>query len=245
MKKSKLFFAGPKKQEFYSNLLIRADYKEHEHILETVKSLYPNGCNVLDMGCGQGAFSKRLLDNGYNVTAVDIDPKDFMCHGEINFYKLDFNNEIEVLNFLDKNKEKFDLVLGIEVIEHVENPWAYVKMLKSLVKNGGHMIITTPNITSWVSRFFFLFRGKFHQFDEVDLSYGHIAPISSYHLTVIYNHFNLKNLKIEEGGTLPFFYFPSFKLRWIILNFLNVIFRLFMKGNLNGWCIITSVQKID
>jgi 2-polyprenyl-3-methyl-5-hydroxy-6-metoxy-1,4-benzoquinol methylase len=239
------FFFGAKKQEFYSNLLIRADYKEHEHIMEHVKELYPNGCKVLDMGCGQGAFSKRLSDNGFDVTAVDIDPSDFKCHDSIKFHKLDFNNELEVTQFLDSFKNKFDLVLGIEVIEHVENPWAYVKMLKSLVKKNGFLIITTPNITSWVSRLFFLIKGKFHQFDEIDLPYGHIAPISIYHLSVIYRNLNLKNLIVKEGGTLPYFYFPNFKLRWITLNIVHLLFRPFINGQLNGWCVITSVEKID
>jgi SAM-dependent methyltransferase len=240
-----LFFFGSKKLEYYSDLLIRADYKEHEHIFDVILDLYPNGCRVLDMGCGQGAFSKRLVDNGYDVTAVDIDPEDFKCHDSINFIKLDFNDEHAVTDFLNTNNSSFDLVLGIEVIEHVENPWAYVRMLKSLVKKNGHLLITTPNVTSWVSRFIFLFRGKFHQFDYGDLSYGHIAPITSYHLSVIYDAENLKNLKIIKGGTLPMFFIPNLKPQWLFINFLNLFFVSFMKGNRFGWCIITTAERID
>lgn len=242
MIKTKYVLFGNKKHEYYKDLLMRADNGLHEQIANVIKEKLPGGGRIIDFGCGQGALSLRLHDLGYEMLAVDVDPEDFKCK-EVPFQKLNFNNKQDIEAFTAKYENTFDLVMGIEVIEHVENPWEYIRTLKRMVKPGGHVLVSTPNITSWLSRIYFLITGKFWSFIPDSLSYGHIAPISSYHLSVVMHNEKLQDINIRSAGLLP-----PFWLLWdkniILFNFINLFFYPFMRGIKKGWCIIATARKV-
>jgi cyclopropane fatty-acyl-phospholipid synthase-like methyltransferase len=237
-------FIGKKKSEYYKDILIKADKNLHKDITDSIIELnLDKNINILDFGCGEGALSQRLKDLGFNnIVSVDINAKDFKATTE--FKQLNFNQTDIVKQFIYDNIERFDLVLGIEVIEHIENHWEYIKNLKKMVKKNGYILISTPNITSWLSRFHFLFTGRLHQFMENDLSYGHINPISLWQLKYIFKNEDIKFISLKEGGVLPKIYFNGFSIKQIIINIFSLIFTPLMKGEVKyGWCIIIIGQK--
>ena len=237
-----LIHIGEKKVEHYNGLIIRADTHSHEHIAAKVKDLLPSGGKILDLGCGQGALSARLKDMGYDVTAVDTNPADFLCK-TVPFVQVNFNHANEVDAFLAKYANFFDLVIGIEVIEHVHNHWEYVETLKKTVKPQGFILISTPNITSWVSRLFFLFKAEFHQFQPEDLDYGHINPIAWHQLKYIIEQKKLKVVGFYPVGTLPVIWLrPS--LKWMLVQALALLVRPFQRrAHLEGWSLMVVAQK--
>jgi 2-polyprenyl-3-methyl-5-hydroxy-6-metoxy-1,4-benzoquinol methylase len=202
----KILFAKKKKLEYYKGILIKADLGLHEQIAKIIKSDISQGKKILDLGAGEGALSLRLKDLGYDLLSVDIDKESYKCK-EIKFEQVNFDSQLEIEKFKVKYKNYFDVVIGIEVIEHIENQWEYVRLLKFLLKSGGLMIVSTPNITSWYSRIHFFFKGKFYQFDDGNLEYGHISPISKWELETILKIEGLNEIKTVEGGTLtPIYY---------------------------------------
>jgi len=237
----KNIFIGKKKVEYYNGMLMKADLGLHEQIAEKIKSSLPIGSKILDFGCGEGALSQRLHDLGYIVVAADMNANDFKAK-DVEFLQINFNIRDEVEIFLNNNYEAFDAVLGIEIIEHIHNPWQYIDDLLKLVKKNGLVLITTPNITSWISRFTFLLSGRFHQFGDADLEYGHVAPISTWELNIILKEKKLEQIEFKEVGTLPPVYITGIN-KLLILNFIALIFRPFMKSYVDGWCIMASARK--
>ncbi len=219
---------------------MRADLGMHKDIADRVKSVAQSGAKILDFGCGYGALSERLKDQGFEVFSVDMDKENFAA--TTNFEQLNFNNSEAVRNFIQTHSEKYDVVLGIEVIEHVENQWEYVRDLKKLLKPGGHIVVTTPHTTSWLSRLTFLTTGRFYQFFDGDLSYGHISPLSPWELDLILKRSEFENIEMTTGGTLPPLYFAN--LKFSLATVLGILLRPFMfKGFKNGWCLIATAKK--
>lgn len=228
-----------RKIEYYDNIEIHADLNLHKQAFDVFSKYVQKGSEVLDIGAGAGAFSKRLYDNGYKVSGVDLElyqwiPKD------IPFLKLDLNKGLK-----ESVNKKFDALCTLEVIEHLENPWGYLRELNSMTEIGGKLLLTTPNITSFWSRMYFLRSGNFHGFMPYDISYGHINPMSAFEIELIAKNTGWKVLDIQPGGYLPIFDFSEFKIPLLISNLFRWISYLLSKGHKKGWVLIFMLEKVD
>lgn len=111
--------------------------------LNLIREFVPNGARILDVAAAQGNFSLALAEAGYRVTWNDLRAElaDYTElkreRGEITYAP---GNVFE-LNFA----EPFDAVLITEVIEHVAHPDDFLGKIATLVRPGGHIIMTTPN----------------------------------------------------------------------------------------------------
>lgn len=237
----KLIGIGAKKTDHYKGLLIRADYQLHAQYAEEIQSRLAPGSSILDFGCGQGSLSLRLKDIGYNVIACDQNKSDFKAEGEVPFHALNFNSSQDLEQFLKDHENQFDAVLGVEVIEHVENPWQYLRDLQRLVKPGGIIIISTPNITSWYSRMVFLLTGQFPGFIDPDFI-GHINPISPWEIQVIAQKLNLEIQKIRSAGNLPLVWISG-SIPKTMLSFCFFPLSFVARGLLRGWCTMAILRK--
>ncbi len=226
--------------QYYKDLRVMADTGLHDQLATIVDSILPKRSRILDFGAGEGALSQRLDDMGYQVYSVDVDQEKFKARTE--FRKVNFNNPDDLSSFIREHWESFDLVLGIEVIEHLENPWKFIRDLRNLVKKGGWVLISTPNIASWFSRVKFFFLGRFHQFEDGDRHYGHINPISEDELKLICETSGLLIEKMIPGGWLPRLWLNRSPTVFL-LNLFGFLGSFFMKGIWDGWCLIALLKK--
>jgi 2-polyprenyl-3-methyl-5-hydroxy-6-metoxy-1,4-benzoquinol methylase len=236
----KVSFIETKPLQYYKNIRIKADTGLHDQLADIVQAALPKGARILDYGAGEGALSQRLHDMGYEIYSVDIDQENFKA--QTKFEKLNFNAPDDVVSFGKRHKNEFDLVLGIEVIEHVENPWQYLRDLKDLVKPHGYILISTPNVTSWYSRVMFFFTGRLHQFEDHDHLYGHINPITEDELILICEKTGLVVDQILPGGWLPRLWL-SYSPRVLFKNLFGFFSSFLMKGVFEGWCLIALIRK--
>jgi len=142
------------------------------HLLEKIVDIFTSvkRGRVLDLGCGDGDYAKRLKDLGFEVVASDIDSKRFKYH---NLIKFEASNLDKPLPFTENS---FDYVLLLEVIEHLYNPNFVIEQISKVLKPGGSIIISTPNILNLGSRMRFLFEGGFDFFREPILDYSKVFP---------------------------------------------------------------------
>ena len=134
---------------------------------------------VLDLPCGTGALTQMLLDGGVEVVSADLDPDAFVIPGRTS-RRADLNAK---LPFEDG---EFDAVACIEGIEHIENPHLLAREANRILRLGGMVYVSTPNVLSIRSRLSYLLRGypnQFHYMVEVDPGtdlerpIAHINPI--------------------------------------------------------------------
>ena len=106
-----------------------------------------SGLKVLDIGCGGGLVCEPLKRLGADVTGIDASSKN------IEIAKIHAKKSRLKIKYLSTSpekkqiKEKFDVILNLEVIEHVENVDLFLKSSSDLLKKNGIMFIATINRT--------------------------------------------------------------------------------------------------
>jgi len=116
----------------------------------------PARARILDAPCGAGALTTALRDRGYEMSGADVDPAAAGRLGDA-FTAADLSQS---LPWADRF---FDAALSVEGIEHLENRHAYLRELARVLRPGGTLVLTTPNIVSLRSRVRFRGSGFFNQ----------------------------------------------------------------------------------
>ncbi len=115
--------------------------------LDKQKKLFLKNLEILDIGCGGGLISEPIARLGGNVTGIDASEKNIKIaslHSKENNLKIAYlNKSPEQLD----NKEKFDIILNLEVVEHVDNLDLYLNSCYKLLKPNGLMFTATINRT--------------------------------------------------------------------------------------------------
>ena len=128
---------------------IRIEYitdkiKQHFKIRNN-KLNFLKGLKILDIGCGGGLISEPMARLGGEVTGIDASEKN------IKIAKLHSAKSKLKINYLNKSPEqlddaeKFDIILNLEIVEHVDNVDLYIKSCFNLLRNEGLMFTATLN----------------------------------------------------------------------------------------------------
>lgn len=107
------------------------------------------GLSCVDIGCGGGLISEPLTRLGARVTGIDPAARNIAAataHAKAGGLEIDYRN-VTAEN-LQAAGERFDLVVCLEVIEHVPAPAEFVGLLRALLKPGGLLIMSTLNRTA-------------------------------------------------------------------------------------------------
>ena len=129
---------------------IRIEYIK-DNIIKTFKISQKNSplknIKILDIGCGGGLLSEPMCRLGGDVTAIDASDKN------INIAKIHAKKNGLKINYICtspeklKTKKKFDVILNMEIVEHVNDVDFFLKSCSNLLKKNGIMFVATLNKT--------------------------------------------------------------------------------------------------
>lgn len=191
----------------------------HDRVLEFLRP-EPRG-TLLDVGAGDGTLAERLSGEGFDVRAIDLITRDFRPKN-IEVSSADLNRGIP---FRDG---QFTAVVTTEVIEHVENPWFFVRELYRITRPGGVVVLSTPNLANVYTRAWYVLTGRLYNFLESAYNgSGHITPVYLWNLKrMIESKFDLEEVGVNASPV------PKTKL------------RLPTSSQLFGQCIVVKLRRL-
>jgi SAM-dependent methyltransferase len=141
-------YQGNKKSDLSSVIPV----KKHQKVIDYLKHEKPG--TFLDIGASNGEMMYNVQKMGYKVKGVELNSRTA---------QMAKSNNLEVFNGLLENAhypdDYFDYVYMGDLIEHVTNPVFLLKETRRITKNGGQLIILTPNMDCfWAYATFFLYR---------------------------------------------------------------------------------------
>ena len=159
-----------------------------EYILSNINKNSIKNLDILDLGCGGGLTCEPLARLGANVTGIDF------VQQNIEIAKKHAINSNLSINYINKDldqidfKHKYDVVLLLEVIEHLDNWQSLIKKVKKILKPKGKLIISTIN-KNFLSNLFAI------QFAENLLKW---VPKNTHHYNKLIKPENLKITILEN-----------------------------------------------
>ncbi|HXO86983.1 MAG TPA: class I SAM-dependent methyltransferase [Gemmatimonadales bacterium] len=216
---------------------------------------------ILDVGAGEGFFCQEMaalarargVAPGEILRACDRFPEQFRVP-DVSC------DPIEEGGGLPYDADRFDTTVAIEVVEHVEDQFSFIRELYRVTRPGGRVFVTTPNLLNVNSRLRYLHSGFWLLFDPLPLSSvqiihleGHVHPVTYYYLAYIFHRAGFAAVRVHfdrrkrSGVALAAVLAP-----FIVLG--NLLFRARLRGkaperyaenrallaDTNGWDMLTS-----
>ena len=170
------------------------------------KSLQQLGSkNLLDVGCGNGAFAAYLLSKSYNVHGIDASQTGIEIarknYGKDRF----FVQNVESETLTEELKDiPFDTIISTEVVEHVYSPKQYMQFCHNiLAPRGGHIIISTP-YHGYLKNVALALSGKMDNHFTALWEGGHIKFFSKKTLSTLMEQSGFEVVGFYGAGRLPY-----------------------------------------
>ena len=146
------------KEELCEKYKTDSTYVQTSELIKTLTANFRG--RVLDVGCANGELIDYLNQKGLETYGTDIE--NFLTKGDpVEFRKADLN--YEKLPWVDG---VFQGITAIEIYEHLENPFHFIRELARVLEQGGTLILTTPNPHHLFNKLSFLINGEFYRFSE-------------------------------------------------------------------------------
>lgn len=183
---------------------------------------------ILDLGCGNGRLLYFLKSKGYQqLTGVDVSPSQVALAQQV----IDKVVHDDILSFLSDKREVFDLILGIDILEHFnkDEVMRFLELSHQALKSGGRIILQTPNGDSpLVGNIFY---GDF----------THETCLTPSGLKNLLSLVRYERLETREAG--PVIHGPVSLTRWLcwkVIRFFGTIWNMVETGT-RGEGVLTRV----
>lgn len=221
----------------YKGHVIHALPGLHAYLANKATKYFEPNSYLLDLAAGSGAFSLRMQDLGFRVSATDYLDSNFKI-SSIPFRQADLNS-----SFAQNYTELFDAIVATEIIEHLENPRHFARQCFALLRPGGRMLLSTPNVDSPGSKASFLRTGCFAWFGPEDYErQGHITPLTQIQIEQIFVEAGFNFLCKGSFGIGSSRLLGSPRLQ-IIANLISLVSST--RSSLAGEIFVAVMEKAD
>ena len=192
----------------YSYKYVNAEQDHsHSYIAPYVLSMLKGKkLHILELGCGNGYFSKELSDEGHEVTATDLSESAIEI-AKSNFPQARFIRS-DIYDLGDNAalpKSYFDAIISLEVIEHLQYPKEMLRVAKKHLKHGGKLIISTP-YHGYFKNLALSILNKWDNHFSVMWDVGHVKFFSPVTLKQMLSEEGLVNVRFKFVGRFPGFW---------------------------------------
>jgi 2-polyprenyl-3-methyl-5-hydroxy-6-metoxy-1,4-benzoquinol methylase len=131
-------------QNYYDKYRCASLDLRQEKLIQLLQNyVSPSKGKVLDLGCWDGNFL-RLLSSGWDKWGIDVE-RHHELPAEVNFLVANVEKGFPIA------EKQFDLVFAGEIIEHLLATRIFLERCQQVVKPGGILILTTPNLSCWLN----------------------------------------------------------------------------------------------
>jgi 2-polyprenyl-3-methyl-5-hydroxy-6-metoxy-1,4-benzoquinol methylase len=162
----------------------------------------PAGSRVLDAGCGNGFFSKRLSEHGFEVIGLDLDESG-IAHARELFSDIHFEVASLYDGIGDPSGKQFDAVVSLEVIEHLYDPRMFAARVHECLRPGGKFVLSTP-YHGYLKNLLIALSGKFDSHVSPLWNGGHIKFWSRQTLSTLLEESGFRVEAFCGAGRLPY-----------------------------------------
>jgi hypothetical protein len=191
--------------------------------------------SALDLGAHSGALLLRLRQLGFEALAgADLDATRFDVPGGA-FTKVDVNEP-----FAELFEQRFDLLTATDVIEHMDNPRAFLSEARKLVgARGAYLGLSLPNVAFFEGRMKFLLRGELWGFGDKNYRLQrHISPITFEQMHLMMRELGWETLACATAGSF------ATPLRWVLTAPLWLPLRLAAGPTVLGECAVFLARSV-
>lgn len=179
--------------EYYTNSYERTSYlspitvKRYHELLDRFEPYRKTG-RLLDVGAGYGFFLEIARERGWEIFGTELtDEAVNHCREKgITMFKGEFQD-------IPLEPESFDIIISIEVLEHINNPIEYVEKAHEVLRKGGMFYLTTPNFNAYLR-----YRLK-EQYNMIEYP-NHLCYYTAKTLRKLFNEHGFRTQRVATTG---------------------------------------------
>lgn len=177
--------------------------ESHAYLVRPVAKLLreAGARRVLDLGCGNGAFSASLAAHGFEMSGLDHSASGIAV-AQRSFPAIAFGRHDLAEPLPAEFAGRFDAVVAVEVIEHLLLPRRLIAAAVRALRPGGRLVITTP-YHGYVKNLALALCGRFDEHWHPLRDYGHIKFFSRRTLLALLGEFGLRRVELRTAGRIP------------------------------------------